>query len=74
MAVADDRQAVPAVVRGQFEYAARAGTLTAYPWGDEIGKNNANCAGCGSKWDNRQPASVGPAADAVVTNRAGPPA
>src|SRR5262249_17340493 len=29
-----------------------AGTQTAYSWGDEIGTGNANCDGCGSRWDN----------------------
>ena len=43
----------------EYEYAARAGTTTAYPWADDIGKNNANCDGCGSKWDSTQTAPVG---------------
>ena len=43
----------------EYEYAARAGTTTAYPWGDVVGNNNANCNRCGSQWDNKQTAPVG---------------
>lgn len=43
----------------EWEYAARANTRTKYFWGDSVGSNNANCAGCGSKWDYKSTAPVG---------------
>jgi formylglycine-generating enzyme required for sulfatase activity len=42
----------------EWEYAARAGANTARWWGDEIGKGNANCNGCGTRWDNKLLAPV----------------
>jgi formylglycine-generating enzyme required for sulfatase activity len=43
----------------EWEYAARAGSDKAFSWGDKIGEGNANCNGCGSKWDNRETSPVG---------------
>ncbi len=43
----------------EWEYAARAGSSTAYSWGNQIGSGRASCDGCGSQWDDSQTAPVG---------------
>ena len=43
----------------EWEYAARAGSETRFPWGSEVGRGRANCVDCGSGWDDERTAPVG---------------
>lgn len=43
----------------EWEYAARAGSTTKFPWGDAAGVGQANCRSCGTPWSGRQSAPVG---------------
>jgi formylglycine-generating enzyme required for sulfatase activity len=43
----------------QWEYAARAGSSTAYPWGNDMVKGKANCGQCGNEGDGKGTMPVG---------------
>lgn len=43
----------------EWEYAARAGTISAWWWGNELVPAMAVCDGCGTQWDGQQTAPVG---------------
>lgn len=42
----------------EWEYAARAGTKTAFWWGNAAGDGHANCKNCGGDYNRKRPAVV----------------
>ena len=43
----------------EWEYATRGGTEFRFSWGDDIGRNRANCDGCRSRWNGERTSPVG---------------
>lgn len=44
---------------GEWEYAMRGNTGSAYSWGDRMEVGRADCRNCGGAWDRKAPATVG---------------
>ncbi len=48
-------QAYRLLSEAEWEYIARAGSTTPYPWGEELGVNHANCIHCGDDFQFSAP-------------------